>query len=104
MLKLTEGLVDGLFKLIKHEIMQESWFLAWKFKPIVMRMYRKYDYNEYGGALLMGVNGTCVICHGSSKSRTIKNAITACRKFHNLGINGQIKEYLAASAIRGADE
>ncbi len=103
-LKLTEGLVDGLFKLIKHEIMQESWFLAWKFKPIVMRMYRKYDYNEYGGALLMGVNGTCVICHGSSKSRTIKNAITACRKFHNLGINGQIKEYLAASAIRGADE
>ncbi len=104
MLKLTEGLVDGLFRLIKHEIMQESISLALKFKPIVMRMYQKYDYNEYGGALLLGVNGTSVICHGSSKARTIKNAILACRKFHTLEINGKIKEYLSTSMVKSTDE
>jgi glycerol-3-phosphate acyltransferase PlsX len=103
-LKLTEGLVDGLFKVIKHELMKESLLLAMKFKPVMMRMYQKYDYNEYGGALLLGVNGTCVICHGSSKSKTIKNAIMACRKFHNLGINEKIKEYLATTGVKGTDE
>ncbi len=103
-LKLTEGLVDGLFKLIKHELMKESLLMAMKFKPVMMRMYQKYDYNEYGGALLLGVNGTCVICHGSSKSKTIKNAIMASRKFHNLGINEKIKEYLAATGVKSTDE
>ena len=103
-LKLTEGLVDGLFKVIKHELMKESLLLAMKFKPVMMRMYQKYDYNEYGGALLIGVNGTCVICHGSSKSKTIKNAIMASRKFHNLGINEKIKEYLATTGVKGTDE
>lgn len=104
MLKLTEGLVDGLFRLIKHELMQESIALALKFKPIVMRMYQKYDYNEYGGALLLGVNGTSVICHGASKAKTIKNAILACRKFHSQKINEQIKEYLSTTTVKSTDE
>ncbi|MGB8226798.1 MAG: phosphate acyltransferase PlsX [Sedimentisphaerales bacterium] len=103
-LKLTEGLVDGLFRLIKHELMQESMMLALKFRPVVMRMYQKYDYHEYGGALLLGVNGTSVICHGASKARTIKNAIATCRKFHNLKINEKIKEYLSTTTVKIADE
>ncbi|MFA5291807.1 MAG: phosphate acyltransferase PlsX [Phycisphaerae bacterium] len=103
-LKLTEGLVDGLFKVIKHEIKQQSFLLALKFKSVMMKMYQKYDYHEYGGALLLGVNGTSVICHGSSKARTIKNAVIASRKFHNMGINAKIKEYLATTTVKGADE
>jgi glycerol-3-phosphate acyltransferase PlsX len=103
-LKLTEGLVDGLFKVIKHEIKQQSFLLALRFKSVMMKMYQKYDYHEYGGALLLGVNGTSVICHGSSKARTIKNAIMAAKKFHSMGTNEKIREYLAASNIRGADE
>ena len=63
-LKLTEGLVDGLFTAIKHELMEEKPQLAMKFKSVITRVYQKYDYNEYGGALLLGVNGTAVICHG----------------------------------------
>ena len=59
-LKLTEGLVDGLFKAIKNELMQENMMLALKFKPIMTRIYNKYDYHEYGGAPLLGVNGTAL--------------------------------------------
>ncbi|OHB49359.1 MAG: hypothetical protein A2Y10_01460 [Planctomycetes bacterium GWF2_41_51] len=103
-LKLTEGLVDGLFKVIKHELMHQSMILALKFKPVMMKMYQKYDYHEYGGAPLLGVNGTSVICHGSSKARTIKNAINAARKFHKMGINAKIKEYLATTTVKGFDE
>jgi glycerol-3-phosphate acyltransferase PlsX len=99
-LKLTEGLVGMMFKAIKHELMAGNLRLAMKFKPIMMDIYKKYDYHEYGGAPLLGVNGTAVICHGSSKSRTIKNAIVAAKKYHKLQINAQITEYLKNSALR----
>ncbi|MHC4323490.1 MAG: phosphate acyltransferase PlsX [Planctomycetota bacterium] len=103
-LKLTEGLVDGLFKAIKHELMEEKIRLAMKFKPIMKRIYKKYDYNEYGGALLLGVNGTAVICHGSSQSRTIKNAIMASKRFYTEKINDRIIEYLSGTCVRTTDE
>jgi glycerol-3-phosphate acyltransferase PlsX len=103
-LKLTEGLVDGLFKAIKHELMTEKLRLAMKFKPVVSRIYKKYDYNEYGGALLLGVNGTALICHGSSKARTIKNALLASKRFHTEKINDRIIEYLSQTSIRTEDE
>ena len=103
-LKLTEGLVDGLFKAIKSELMQESMTLALKFKPVMTRIYSKYDYHEYGGAPLLGVNGTSVICHGSSKARTIKNAILRSKTYHKMKINEQITQYLSSSSVRPSDE
>ena len=103
-LKLAEGLVDGLFKAIKEELMEEQLPLAMKFKPVMTRIYRKYDYNEYGGALLLGVNGTAIICHGSSRSRTIKNAILASKKFFTEKINDKIVEYLSGACVRTTDE
>jgi glycerol-3-phosphate acyltransferase PlsX len=62
-------------------------------------IYKKYDYNEYGGALLLGVNGTSVICHGSSKARTIRNAIAACQKFYAKKINEKISQRLTQSTV-----
>jgi len=96
-LKLTEGLVDGLFKAIKHELLAETLRLAMKFRPVMKRIYKKYDYNEYGGAPLLGVNGTAIICHGSSRSRTIRNAILASKKYHTEKINERIVEYLSGT-------
>ncbi len=103
-LKLTESLVDGLFRAIKDELMEEKIRLAMKFKPVMKRIYEKYDYSEYGGALLLGVNGTAVICHGSSKSKMIKNAILASKKFYTEKINDRIVEYLSGTCVRTADE
>lgn len=102
-LKLTEGLVDGLFRAIKHELMQEKPGLAMEFKPVIARIYGKYDYNEYGGALLLGVNGTALICHGSSRSRTIRNAILASKKYHTQRMNDKITECLSETCVRTAD-
>jgi len=96
-LKLTEGVVAGLFKAIKHELLSEKLRLAMKFKPVMARIYKKYDYNEYGGALLLGVNGTALICHGSSESRTIKNAVLASKKYYREKVNEKIVEYLSGT-------
>jgi len=102
-LKLTEGLVDGLFKAIKNELMEEKRLLAMKFKPVMKRIYKKYDYNTYGGALLLGVNGTALICHGASESRTIRNAILASKRFYTEKINDKIVEYLLGTCVRTTD-
>jgi glycerol-3-phosphate acyltransferase PlsX len=103
-LKLTEGVVDGLFKAIRHELGQEKLRLAMKFKPVMKRIYKKYDYNEYGGAPLLGINGTALICHGSSKSRTIKNAILTAKEYYTKKINDKIIEYLSSTSVRTANE
>lgn len=103
-LKLTESLVDGLFRAIRDELMEEKLRLAMKFKPVMKRIYQKYDYSEYGGALLLGVNGTAVICHGSSQSKMIKNAILASKRFYTEKINDRIVDYLSGSHVRTADE
>ena len=94
-LKLSEGMVNMMFKAIKQELMAGNLKLAMEFKPIMTEIYKKYDYHEYGGALLLGINGTSVICHGTSKSRTIKNAILAAKKFYTLKINEKIVEHLS---------
>jgi glycerol-3-phosphate acyltransferase PlsX len=99
-LKTTEGLVDGLFRAIKQELMQEKLRLAMKFKPVMTRIYQKYDYNEYGGAPLLGVNGTALICHGASESRTIRNAILAARRYHTKRINEIITDELSRTEDR----
>jgi len=99
-LKLTEALVEGLFKAIKHELLEEKLRLAMKFKPVMKRIYKKYDYNEYGGAPLLGINGTGIICHGSSNAKTIKNAVLVAKRSHKENINDKIVEYLSGTSVR----
>jgi glycerol-3-phosphate acyltransferase PlsX len=41
----------------------------------IRRLEKRLDYAEVGGAPLLGVNGNCVICHGSSNAKAIMNAI-----------------------------
>ena len=102
-LKLTEGVVDGLFRAIKHELMQEKPRLALRFKAVITRVYQKHDYNECGGAPLLGVNGTALICHGASKARTIRNAVLASKKYYTQKINDKITECLSEARVRTAD-
>jgi glycerol-3-phosphate acyltransferase PlsX len=98
-LKLAEGLAAGLFKTIAHEIFEQDPELAMKFEPVVKSIYKKHDYHEYGGAPLLGANGTCMICHGSSEGRTIKAAVRAAMQFVKLGVNDAIVAALASHTI-----
>ncbi|MEX0887582.1 MAG: phosphate acyltransferase PlsX [Phycisphaeraceae bacterium] len=95
-LKLAEGLASGLFKTIAHEIFERDPELAMKFEPIVKAIYRKHDYHEYGGAPLLGANGICMICHGSSEARTVRSAVASGMKYVHAGINQAIVDALAA--------
>jgi len=98
-LKLTEGLAEGLFKSIKMELATCDPDLVDKFQPIIDRLYARHDYNEYGAAPLLGVDGTCMICHGSSDARAIKNAILRSRQQLKIDINNKITRALQQWAV-----
>ncbi len=97
MLKMAEGLSSGIFKALAKEVFAIDPTLASRLEPVVKSLYSKYDYHEYGGAPLLGVNGVCLISHGSSVARTITNAIRRARNFVDLGVNEIIVERLAAA-------
>ena len=70
--------------------------LAKRFAPIVKGIYAKHDYHQYGGAPLLGVNGICLISHGSSEARTIHAAIRNVKRAAEAGVNQAISERLGA--------
>lgn len=98
MLKMAEGFARSLMKAIAHEIFTNAPDLGLALEPVFKELYRKNDYHEYGGAPLLGVNGVCVIAHGSSEARTIKAAIRNSRQYVTSGVNAEIVRRLAEVA------
>lgn len=94
-LKLVEGLAEGLFKTIVREIQEEGPHLAQQFEPIMQRIWSKHDFAEYGGAPLLGINSVVIICHGRSDRRAIRNAIRVARHEVQLNLIGVIADFMA---------
>jgi len=90
MLKLAEGLSSGIFKALAREVFEIDPELTVRLEPVVKSLYAKHDYHEYGGAPLLGVNGVCLISHGSSEARTIMNAVLRARQAVELRLNDAI--------------
>jgi len=77
MLKTVEGVTKGIFTMMKDQI-KKDWIarlgmlLAF---PVFKYIRSKLDHTEYGGALLVGLNGISVVGHGRSNAIAIKNAV-----------------------------
>jgi glycerol-3-phosphate acyltransferase PlsX len=109
-LKISEGLAEAISKLLKREIAAAPlgklgyFFLKSPFN----KFRRKVDYAEYGGAPLLGVNGICIISHGRSSAKAIKNAIKVADDFSRHRINEHIQknveENMAAIHVRSLSE
>lgn len=61
-------------------------------KPHLAELKKMVDYSETGGAPLLGINGVCIIAHGSSSPKAIKNAICRAHEFIEKKINEHICE------------
>ncbi len=96
-LKLTEGLAEGLFKTIFGEFKQESPELVKAFQPVVDRIWKRHDFAEYGGAPLMGLSSLALICHGRSDARAIANAVRATVEQHRANLINVITSELGAA-------
>lgn len=95
-LKVSESIVDTLFKALKQEIKSNivATLGAALASSAFNEMKKKMDYSEYGGAPLLGVDGRCIISHGSSNPKAIKNAIRVAAEFKTQDVNKHIVEEL----------
>lgn len=89
-LKFVQGLAEGLFKTISREFEDESPLQRVRFTEVLDRVWQRHDYSRYGGAPLLGVNGTCIICHGRSNAFAIRNGINAAHRFVDRSFNDEI--------------
>lgn len=63
----------------------------WLIKPYLDQKKKSVDYSETGGAPLLGVNGVCIIAHGRSTGKAIKNAINRAKELVDKNINEHIR-------------
>jgi glycerol-3-phosphate acyltransferase PlsX len=101
LLKFAEGLAEGLFTLLKGELMAgfDTRLGAYLARPAFRRLRKKMDYAEYGGAPLLGLRGLTIISHGSSDARAIRNAIRVARQSLEQDVIGKIAK--VADQTRG---
>ncbi|MBL8850510.1 MAG: phosphate acyltransferase PlsX [Planctomycetaceae bacterium] len=97
-LKVSEGMATMMLQAVSRDILQavdaDRERVGAKFKSIT----RNYEYNEVGGAPLLGVDGICLICHGSSDARSIANALRGAQTLKSHRVNAHIVEELGATA------
>lgn len=76
-LKTSEGLSRAILSYFRQEIPHKLSYKigALLLKPVFLGLRDKVDASGYGGAPLLGVNGLCVKCHGSSRARSIEQAL-----------------------------
>ena len=93
-LKFAESVEGFLTESLKHQIQTNifSRMGAALMLPFLKRLRRSFDYSEYGGAPLLGVDGVAIICHGSSSTKAIKNAVLIAMDMARHKINSNIKQ------------
>ncbi|MBI4974823.1 MAG: phosphate acyltransferase PlsX [Candidatus Omnitrophica bacterium] len=95
-LKISESVADTIMQLVRQEI--KSSIIATVGAALSSSAFsvlkKKMDYSEYGGAPLLGVDGRCIISHGSSTAKAIKNAIRVEADFVSQDVNKHIVEEL----------
>ncbi|MCX7019922.1 MAG: phosphate acyltransferase PlsX [Candidatus Sumerlaeota bacterium] len=95
-LKVAEGLVEFIFDNLKQQIQSNlvAQIGALGMKPVLRSFKKTIDHSEYGGAPLLGLNGNCIICHGSSRAKSIMNAIRVADEMAGANVNRRIVELL----------
>ena len=93
-LKISESLAEMIGANLKT-LFQKNWAskLGYFFlKSQLVEFKKKVDYSETGGAPLLGINGVCIIAHGSSSPKAIKNAINRAKELIDKKINQHIQD------------
>ncbi|MBD2177490.1 phosphate acyltransferase PlsX [Pseudanabaena sp. FACHB-1998] len=109
-LKFAEGVGNAVMQILKEEL-PKGWrgkLGALLLKPNLKKVKQRIDADEYGGALLLGVAGVCVISHGSSNAVSIRNAIRVAKDAVENEvlerIRGQIKPKVSVPADDTPDD
>jgi phosphate acyltransferase len=95
-LKLSEGLFEFLMHMVGQEVVARLPNDRAVAAAAVKALVDKYHYSAFGGAPLLGVDGVCIICHGSSDHRALANAIGVAAQDVRVRLNDRIVDELQA--------
>jgi glycerol-3-phosphate acyltransferase PlsX len=90
LLKFYESVAGFMFNLLRNELQSAGAQID------LHKLFHHFDYTEYGGAPLLGLNGISIICHGDSPPRAIRNAVRAALQSGARDLVGHIKREMAA--------
>lgn len=93
-LKVCEGLFEFVMKMVGKELLTSLNAERALGQQALQALVQRYDYAEHGGAPLLGIDGICIICHGSSGDRAIKSALGVAAKYASVKLNAMIVEEL----------
>jgi glycerol-3-phosphate acyltransferase PlsX len=98
LLKAGEGAVEFLFTELKKEVLKIMPRLlpedGLRVGGSIQELKTRFEYHEYGGGPLLGIRGACIICHGSSDARAIKNALRVARIMADDRVSNEIASHL----------
>jgi glycerol-3-phosphate acyltransferase PlsX len=104
-LKVCEGVFDFTMKMAVKEILGALDVERPRAQQALQSLIERYDYSSQGGAPLLGIDGICIICHGSSGDQAIKNALAVAARYARVKLNELIvKELESSPPVTGDDE
>ncbi|MBX6352250.1 MAG: phosphate acyltransferase PlsX [Thermoflavifilum sp.] len=103
-LKLVEGVGLGLFGALKEAFMAQAWLrvVGLAARGALSSFRDRFDYAEYGGAPLLGVQGGCIKAHGSSDARAWYHALEQAARFAERGVLDRIRSTLVEVREHGS--
>ncbi len=103
-LKLSEGVFEFVMGLVNAEVVGVLDAEKPKAQAALKGLLSRFHYSAFGGAPLLGIDGVCIICHGSSKDRAIANALGVAAQDVRVRLNDRIVEELERLPDAGAEE
>ena len=103
-LKLSEGVFEFVMNMVNQEVVEALDIEKERAVAAVKGLLGRFHYSAFGGAPLLGIDGVCIICHGSSKERAIANALGAAAQDVRVKLNEKIVAELEALPAAGEDE
>lgn len=98
-LKTLEGTLRTVIRALLEAITQPEYKEhADALMPALLPMYATFDPDNTGGAILLGIDGVCIISHGSSSARAMVNGIKVAQEMVETGMVGAIRDAIAATA------
>lgn len=102
LLKVSEGCAEYLLRMA-FGAMQKVGVEGGKIKQVMGEVLPRVDFAEYGGALLLGVEGIVTICHGRSHAPAFANAIRFALRALDANVNQHIVQAARGMTLPSAD-
>jgi glycerol-3-phosphate acyltransferase PlsX len=103
-LKLSEGVFDFVMKMTAKELMATLQSEKQLGQLALQNLVKRYDYHETGGAPLLGIDGICIICHGSSGERAIESAVGVAAQYVHVKLNELIVKEIESNPTMASEE